>query len=72
MMVIGYMQKISIYDYLPLIMGPKAYAKLVGNYTSYNATVNPNLSTEFATVIFRYGHQTIATKYKYMNNNEVV
>ena len=49
-------QKITYEEFLPLLIGREA----IGEYRGYNATVIPNLSTEFANAAYRVGHTMLS------------
>ncbi|MEM7625729.1 MAG: peroxidase family protein [Planctomycetota bacterium] len=46
-------QKITYDEWLPSMFGTSA---ALPTYAGYNDTVNPNISAEFSTAIFRFGH----------------
>lgn len=48
-----------IKEYLPLIVGPDAYNKRLGQYTGYNENVDPTIANVFATAAFRFAHLAI-------------
>ncbi|KAM8953226.1 thyroid peroxidase [Pelodytes ibericus] len=52
-------QIITVRDYIPKILGPKAFVQYIGQYGGYNETMNPSISNIFSTAAFRFGHATI-------------
>ena len=52
-------QKITYYDYLPLILGINVYNIVVGDYTGYDPRINPGVTNAFSTAAYRYGHTLI-------------
>ncbi|XP_019501829.1 PREDICTED: thyroid peroxidase [Hipposideros armiger] len=52
-------QIITLRDYVPRILGPKAFGQHVGPYQGYNPTVDPTVSNVFSTAAFRFGHATV-------------
>lgn len=65
--VIGLLQKISYYDYLPQLFRPSNWNKYIGNYTGYKSGVNPGIYTEYATTAFRITHALINNVVKLVN-----
>lgn len=57
--VIGLIQKITYNDYLPILLGPKAYKEMIGDYKGYNSSINPTLEIEFTTAGYRFGHSLL-------------
>lgn len=53
--VIGEIQAITYNEWLPALLGPNA----IRQYQGYNAKINPQLSNEFATAAFRFGHSLL-------------
>ena len=39
------MQKITYDDFLPLLLGPEAYEKYIGEYEGYDREINPDIET---------------------------
>ena len=39
----GIFQKITFYDFLPLMIGKKKFDELIGPYKGYNPEINPNI-----------------------------
>ena len=58
-------QKITYYDYLPLLLGPRPLPKYMG----YDKNVNPGISNSFATAAYRYGHSQIRPEFELLNQN---
>lgn len=67
--MIGLVQKISMYDYLPNLFGPEHFEKYVGGYKGYDASADPTILTEFSSTVYRIGHPYIPHTYKAVNNN---
>lgn len=57
--VIGIIQKIAFKDWLPVLLGEKAFNKFVGEYQGYDANTKPTINLEFLTAGFRWGHSMI-------------
>ena len=53
--MIGLLQKISLYDYAPIMLGSK-FNTIIGNFIRYHADLNPSIPTEFSTAAYRFGH----------------
>ena len=49
-------QKITYEEWLPVVLGNNALPA----YTDYDDTVNPNISNEFSTAAFRFGHTLLS------------
>lgn len=64
--LIGIFQKITFYDFLPLMIGKK-FDELIGPYQGYNPHVDPDIETEFSTIAFRVGHSLLVNKYPLIN-----
>jgi peroxidase len=69
--VIGLIQKISMYEYLPNLFGPMIFNIMVGEYKGYNSSVDPTLMNEFSSTAYRIGHPYIPKTYKAVNNEGV-
>jgi len=54
-MVIAEIQAITYNEFLPALLGPDP----LPIYSGYNPDVNPTLSNEFATAVFRIGHSMV-------------
>ena len=63
--VIGEIQAITYNDWLPTILGPSGVAA----YRGYNPRVNPELSNEFSTAAFRFGHSLLGNDIEFFDNN---
>merc|ERR1711962_1656645 len=53
------LQNIAYREYLPIVLGKKAYGDLGKTNTKYDPKVDPSVLNEFATVAFRYGHSQV-------------
>ncbi|PAV75225.1 hypothetical protein WR25_18023 [Diploscapter pachys] len=54
------MQHITYTQWLPKIMGKKAFGRLIGStYRGYDHSLNPSVTNAFATAAFRFGHTLI-------------
>lgn len=67
--VIGLIQKISMYDYLPNLFGEAHFQRLIGSYKGYNSSTDPTIFTEFSSTVYRIGHPYIPHTYKAVDNN---
>lgn len=63
--VIGELQSITFNEWLPSILGPKA----MGPYRGYNPSTNPQLTNEFATAAFRFGHSLLSDEIGFLDSN---
>ncbi|MBM3967949.1 MAG: peroxidase, partial [Planctomycetes bacterium] len=63
--VIGELQSIPFNEWLPSILGPKA----IGPYRGYNPSTNPQLSNEFATAAFRFGHSLLSDEIGFLDSS---
>ena len=66
--VIGLLQKIVLKDFVPILLGD-SYDKIVGEYSGYKQSVNPNIPTEFSTAAYRLGHPLLVNKIPAINKN---
>ncbi|WP_282604329.1 peroxidase family protein [Pelagibius sp. Alg239-R121] len=55
-MVEAEIQAITFNEFLPLLVGAEAIAA----YEGYDAAVNPGISVEFSTAVFRFGHSLLS------------
>ncbi len=62
-MVIAELQAITYNEWLPAILGPNAIAP----YRGYNPRVNPQLSNEFSTAAFRFGHSLLGDDVEFLD-----
>ncbi|KAF5909612.1 thyroid peroxidase, partial [Clarias magur] len=62
-------QIITMRDYIPKIIGKEAFDQIIGPYEGYNDTINPSVSNVFATAAFRFGHATISTYIRRVNES---
>jgi hypothetical protein len=67
--VIGLIQKISMYDYLPNLFGQQHFKQHIGDYKGYNSSANPTIMTEFSSTVYRIGHPYVPRLYKAVDNN---
>ncbi|MFO0939714.1 MAG: peroxidase family protein [Pirellulales bacterium] len=63
--VIAEIQSITYNEWLPAVLGNNAMPR----YSGYNPRVNPNLSNEFATAAFRFGHSILGDDVEFLDNN---
>lgn len=64
-LVVAEIQSITYNEWLPALFGSKAVAP----YTGYNSSVNPQLSNEFSTAAFRFGHSLLGDDIEFLDNN---
>src|SRR5207244_3416241 len=64
-LVIAELQVITYTEWLPALLGPGALPA----YTGYNANVNPSISNEFSTAMFRFAHSQLDNSIDRLNNN---
>ena len=55
-MVIAELQKITFYDFLPILLG----TEMPGAYQRYNPGIYPDITNEFATASYRFGHSALS------------
>lgn len=63
--VIAEIQSITYNEWLPAIVGNNALPL----YRGYNSQVNPNLSNEFTTAAFRFGHSILGEDIRFLDGN---
>ena len=56
--VVGIMQAITYNEFLPALLGRRA----MGRYQGYRPQVIPNVSNEFATAAYRFGHSMLSSE----------
>ncbi|KAJ1184869.1 hypothetical protein NDU88_001666 [Pleurodeles waltl] len=54
----GILQKITYKDYIPLLMGREAAARIIGTYRGYNESVDPRVANVFS-LAYRFAHASI-------------
>jgi hypothetical protein len=62
--VIATLQKITMYEYLPLLIGPA-----VPPYAKYDADLEPAIETFFVAAAFRFGHSTMSSTISLLDEN---
>ena len=63
--VIAEIQAITYNEWLPALLGSNA----IRPYAGYNAKVNPQLSNEFSTAAFRFGHSLLGDDVEFLDSN---
>jgi hypothetical protein len=63
--VIAEIQAITYNEYLPALLGPNA----IPQYEGYKPDVDPSISNLFATAAFRYGHTSLSSELKRLDND---
>jgi hypothetical protein len=63
--VIAELQIITYTEWLPALLGPNALPA----YTGYKPNVNPSISNEFSTALFRFAHSELDNEVDRLNNN---
>src|SRR5207237_8320530 len=63
--VIAELQIITYTQWLPALLGPNA----LPGYTGYKPNVNPSISNEFSTAMFRFAHSQLDNGVDRLNNN---
>uniref|UniRef100_A0A3P9AB63 Thyroid peroxidase n=1 Tax=Esox lucius TaxID=8010 RepID=A0A3P9AB63_ESOLU len=62
-------QIITTRDYVPKVIGREAFDRYIGPYGGYDPTINPSVSNVFATAAFRFGHATISSVLRRLNES---
>ncbi|XP_052352329.1 thyroid peroxidase isoform X28 [Oncorhynchus keta] len=62
-------QIITTRDYVPKIIGREAFDLYIGPYGGYDATTEPSASNVFSTAAFRFGHATIPSALRRLNQS---
>ncbi len=65
--VIGELQSITHNEWLPAVLGNSGMPR----YQGYNPRVNPQLSNEFSTAAFRFGHSLLGDDIEFLDNNGI-
>lgn len=68
--LVGYIQKITFKQYLPLLLGQEAYQTFIGPYKGYNSSIRPDINLEFSGAAYRIGHPLLFDQidsYDYFN-----
>lgn len=63
--VIAEIQSITFNEWLPAVLGRGA----IDPYRGYNPRANPELSNEFSTAAFRFGHSLLGDDVEFLDNN---
>jgi len=58
----------ALREYLPKILGPQGM-EMMGGYNGYNSSINPSVSNVFTTAAFRFGHATIMSQFRRLDEN---
>ena len=67
--VIGEFQAMVYEEYLPSIFGRELFQALIGSYDGYDESVDPTLTSIFATAGFRFGHSLIRPDFARLNED---
>ncbi|XP_075925112.1 thyroid peroxidase [Petromyzon marinus] len=62
-------QIITMRDYFPKILGEVAFEEHIGSFKSYNPGINPTVSNVFTTAAYRFGHATISSQIRRLDEN---
>jgi hypothetical protein len=65
--VVGELQSITYNEWLPAVLGNSG----LPIYQGYNPRVNPQLSNEFSTAAFRFGHSLLGDDIEFLDNNGI-
>ena len=60
-------QKITYIDYLPKVLGPAVFDRVIGPYTGYNPEVDASIPNSFSTAAYRYGHSLVRPFFDRLN-----
>ena len=52
-------QKVSYFEFLPLLLGNDTYNAIIGPYRGYNPNADASLPTELSTAAYRMGHSLV-------------
>lgn len=69
--VIGLLQKITFDEFLPKLLGEKAYNENIGRYTGYKKEIDPSIAIEFSTAAFRVGHPLLVSEFPSVNYRKI-
>ena len=58
-------QVITYNEFLPLLLGPDA----LGDYSGYNASIDPGIANMFATAAYRVGHTMLSSEIQRLNSD---
>ncbi|XP_069103195.1 peroxidase-like protein 3 [Argopecten irradians] len=70
--MIGVMQNIVFYEFLPKVLGRKMMRRnglLEEQYRGYDESVNPSILNEFATAAYRFGHSLVMDEFEFMTTD---
>lgn len=67
--VIGEFQAVVYEEYLPSIFGRELFQALIGSYDRYDESVDPTITSIFATAGFRFGHSLIRPNFARLNED---
>ena len=62
-------QRIAFYEFLPAVMGQQNFNSLIGQYSGYDALINPSIPTEFSTAAYRFGHSLVRPSFNLLGRD---
>ncbi len=67
--IIGLLEKITYDDFLPKLMGSQSFNRYIGDYNTYDPSINVAIPLEFSTAAFRIGHPLLVSDIPLLNKN---